>query len=441
MEKSSDRNKSGLHRTPRQMNKLLARITIFALMVLSFHALAQPTQSTAQKSMYFGMHVHKSDAGTKWPTVSFGGWRLWDSYVAWPNLEPERGQWDFRRLDRYVAMARVTGVEILLPLGLSPRWASARPTEKSSYALGNAAEPQDMEDWRNYVRTVATRYKEKIKYFEIWNEVNEAGFFSGTPEKMVELTCEAQRVLKSVSPENRLVSPSMVGLARAPELLGAFLEKGGKHCIDIVGFHFYVPKGPPEAVLPLVARVRAAMLKADVAQLPLWNTESGWWFEKPQSATDKPDPAWLVRVTPAQAGAWVARSLILGRFAKIDRYYWYGWDSKDMGLIDPRDGALRHGAYAYAKVASWLPDDAIVNCITANTRWTCSVIRQSSQAKNTGEILIWDTGAVPVNFSVPNGKIVEFIDYADDRRLETANVESIRNVVISGLPVKITFKQ
>jgi len=103
---------------------------------------------------YFGLHIHRSDSGTSWPNVPFGSWRLWDSYVGWAQLEPSRGTWDFSRLDKYVAMARLTKVDILLPLAMTPQWASARPYEASPYRPGNAAEPANMDDWVRYVTTV-----------------------------------------------------------------------------------------------------------------------------------------------------------------------------------------------------------------------------------------------------------------------------------------------
>ena len=173
---------------------------------------------------YFGMHIHRADSGTAWPATKFGSWRLWDAYAGWPEIEPERGKWDFRRLDRYVALARLTGVDILLPLGRTPAWASSRPSEKSSYGPGQAAEPAEMKDWRSYVRTVAERYRGRVRNYDLWNEVNEKGFFSGSVEKLVELTCEAHRILHDVSPDNRLVSPSFIGAGSEPEQLENFLR-------------------------------------------------------------------------------------------------------------------------------------------------------------------------------------------------------------------------
>ena len=69
---------------------------------------ASATPDSAIPLTYFGMHFHRLDAGTPWPSIPIGTWRLWDSFAAWPNLEPERGKWDFKRLDRYVAMAKLS---------------------------------------------------------------------------------------------------------------------------------------------------------------------------------------------------------------------------------------------------------------------------------------------------------------------------------------------
>lgn len=423
------------------MKRILISIFIAFIIFMNWplYAATESLQIKQDKSLYVGMHIHRADAGTKWPDVNFGSWRLWDALVAWPNLEPERGRWDFSRLDRYVAIARLTHVEILLPLGLSPGWASARPSEKSSYGLGNAAEPRDMNDWRDYIRSVATRYKGRIRDYEIWNEVNEPGFFTGTPEKLVELTCEAQRILKSVSPDNRLVSPSMVGLARAPELLGVFLEKGGKSCIDIVGFHFYVPKGPPEALLPLVLRVKSVMQKAGVGHLPLWNTEAGWWIKNDDGTPTGVDPEWLNRISAAESGSWVARSLILGRAAGLERFYWYAWDNKSMGLIEPSNGAYKPGARALASVAVWLEGNATVACSTNQTRWTCQVHRQGGGEVDSEELIVWDTARQSM-FSVPEGKRVWSINHLDGSTDSETTLENLRGIPISSFPVRLTLR-
>ena len=213
-----------------------------------------PTPASTIPHTYFGMHIHgmvtPRPGNTRpagWPTVPFGSWRLLAAYVDWPQLEPARGQWNFAALDRYLQLAEQHHVEVLLPLVLSPAWASSRPNEKSSYSPGNAAPPANLDDWQTYVRTVATRYKGRISDYEIWNEPSVRTFFSGTPDEMVALTREASRILKEVDPRNVVVSPSAA--EGGTSWLDQFLAAGGGKYVNVIGYHFYV-RHDPEAMVP-----------------------------------------------------------------------------------------------------------------------------------------------------------------------------------------------
>jgi len=83
---------------------------------------------SAIPSVFFGLHVHRGGQ-IPWPVAPFGSWRLWDANVAWPWLEPKKGEWHFQALDTLVALAEEHHVDVLLPLARSPNWASARPTD------------------------------------------------------------------------------------------------------------------------------------------------------------------------------------------------------------------------------------------------------------------------------------------------------------------------
>lgn len=326
---------------------------------------------------YFGLHLHRADDGTPWPTAKFGSWRLWDAYVNWRHLEPQRGYWDFKRLDKYVAMARLTGVEILLPLALTPAWASSRPMEKSPYGPGNAAEPRDMNDWRNYVRTVATRYKGRIQRYELWNEPNIPGFFSGSPETLVRLAEAAYRILKEVDPANQLAAPAAVGGGVADlDWLDRYLAAGGGKYMDVLSHHFYVAHTGPEAMLPLVDKVRKVAAKHGLSGLPLWSTEAGWWIDHSDGTvtTEEMVPGWI-KLSAEQAAAYVSRALILAWASGLDRYYLFAWDNYSMGLIEPSTKAMKPSGVAYACTLEWLAGSVMASCELANEAWTCTLAR------------------------------------------------------------------
>ena len=324
----------------------------------------------------FGMHIHHAGSTTPWPSVPFGEWRLWDAYVAWPNLEPQKGQWDFATLDSYVQLAQTHNVGLLLPLGLSPQWASSRPTETSIYQPGNAAPPSSATDWITYVQTVATRYKGKIHAYEIWNEPNLVGYWTGDVTQMVALVKAASQIIHGIDPQALVVSPSSTGIYGV-DWLSQFLAAGGGQYVDVIGYHFYVNPQPPEAMVPLIAQVQAAMQQNGAGSKPLWNTETGW---------HTPDPFPSLSL----AAAYLVRAYLLVLSSGVPRFYWYAWDNHGWVSIETTQSdsvTLTPAGSAYGIVYSWLVGAQLNGCQeSANDTWTCQLQRGTSQ-----EWVVWNS--------------------------------------------------
>jgi len=359
----------------------VAKLTQVPTGEVNLRADTQPVART-----YFGVHAH-NDAKREitWPPGTFGAWRLVDAYMEWPHLEPERGRWNFELLDRYVAFAQRHDVELLLPLLHSPRWASARPNERSAYGKpGRAAEPRDINDWRNYVRRVAERYRGRVRYYEIWNEPNMKGHYSGSMEKLIELTRVARTTLAAVDPAIRVVSPSFVVYGHGVEKLDEFLAAGGGQYVDVIGFHFYVVGREPEALVPLVQQVRAVMERHGMGGKPLWNTESGWLIANERGVVD-PAKAGFPRGTEVlsaqRAPAYVARALVLGWAAGLERFYWYAWDNGVLGLAEEQGRRPKPAAHAHAQTYRWLQGAVLESCATLDGQlWTCALRRGPARA-------------------------------------------------------------
>ena len=111
-------------------------------------------------------------------------------------------------MDYLVGEAQKRGVKVTYTLGMTPQWAAARPNDWSVYGSGSSSEPQNMEDWRNYVRTVATRYKGKIHHYELWNEADYHGFYTGSVDTMVELAKQAYKIIKEIDPNAIVLTPN-----------------------------------------------------------------------------------------------------------------------------------------------------------------------------------------------------------------------------------------
>lgn len=359
------------------MNALRALvIAVCSALCVSTHAMADDVyrQASARElravgKSFLGVHimylVPRADVHggrpTPWPEIPVGGIRLWDSGVRWADVEPQRGRWQFDRLDAYVQIAAQHGADVDYVLGSPPAWASARPSEKCPYGLGCAAEPADTAVWETYVRTIAKRYKGRIAVYELGNEPKfyespdrfpGNGFYSGSVEKMVEMARIARKVVREEDPQARIASPGFDGGAKWIEM---FLAAGGKSLIDIVAYHFYAPDAPGFA--NQVSNVREVMARQGVSALPLWNTESG--FEAAEAGVNSlPGHRKLGRDEQAAA---IVQTMVISAAAGIERFYLYAWDHPSMGVIDADDH--KQPAYAaVARAATWLSGAKFSGC-------------------------------------------------------------------------------
>jgi hypothetical protein len=356
---------------------------------------------------FFGMHMHEAATTTPWPAVPFAAWRLWDAGVSWAELEPQRGQWRWDKLDCYLAMAEEHHVELLLTLGLTPTWASARPQEKSAYWPGNSAPPRDLADWRHYVTEVARRYQGRIAAYEIWNEPDLKQTWTGSVQQMVDLAREASQAIHEIDPAAQVVSPSAAGVD--VNWLAEFLARGGNQYVDVIGYHFYVTPKPPEAMLELIRQVKQVMAEHGVAAKPLWNTETGWSRPKPFPSDDL-------------AVAYVARSYILSWAAGVERFYWYAWDNHrwvSLEMTQPDSRELRPAARAYAQLQRWLLGTVMQACDERSGIWVCALHREEQP-----QWIVWtERGkrafAVPGNWNATSVRSL----LAADRRIENGHLE------------------
>jgi len=356
-------------------SQLILAVLIPVLAINSAFAADLTAPTATIPSAYFGLHIHHLDrpTPTPWPSIPVPEWRLWDADVTWPNLEPNKGQWQFDRLDRYLSLAQKHGTGVLLTLGGSPPWASARPQVPSNYTPGFSAEPANIDDWRTYVRTVASRYKGRIQAYEIWNEPNlPRNRDIGPPARMLELAKDAYTTLKQVDPNIKVISPSPVN-RNGLDWMERYFALGGAKYADIIGYHFYVFHRP-ESMLDLILPAKEIMRKYGVADKPLWNTEAGWIRN---SMTERPDPV-------EQAPGWAARSYILNWAAGVDRFYWYAWDDDGHDVIpftEEDQATITNSARAYGEIQKWLVGSRMESCERqADENWVCKLTRESGRS-------------------------------------------------------------
>lgn len=204
----------------------------------------------------------------------------------WSKVEPSKGVFDWAGIDTAVDQIRAAGSDVLFTVFGSPTWASARPAEIGAYGVGSpgiAAEPANMADLSDFCTTLATRFAGQIKYYEIWNEVNAVGFFSGSQAILAEMVRIAATAIKTSDPAAVIVGPSVTylwaqgnGREYFKTMYGVSDGAGGslRDWVDIVSVHLYSYTFARIAEVPVMLKaIRDAMAAAGVSGKPLWNTE------------------------------------------------------------------------------------------------------------------------------------------------------------------------
>lgn len=425
------------------INLTMRRVLIASLLALATSSLSAVDRLVPPRSpippTLFGMHIHSMvvprpnmRTPDPWPTTSFATWRLWDAYVDWPHLEPQSGKLNFDVLDKYVSLAQQHHVEILMPLALSPEWASSRPTEKLGSSPGATAPPKSLDDWKNFVRAVATRYKGRIHAYEIWNEPSGRYFFSGTPQEMVTLVKEASQTLKQIDPSIKIVCPAATEQQGVP-WLDQFLKLGGGNYVDVIGYHFYVKPAPPEAIGPLVTQVQKLMKKYNLADRQLWNTETGWLIVNnrldlnPQIAARAKEG-----LADHDASAYIARAYVVAWAFGVSRFYWYAWDNGLMGLTEADGATPKRPAQAYSEIEKWLVGARMVMCDRYSGIWNCRLQRDGGYSG----WIVWSTNGEK-QFSIqPSWGVQRMRDLDGNAR----NLSGAKNVGIGPKPILLENK-
>lgn len=282
---------------------------------------------------FFGMHVQFTvNIPEAIKRVPFSIARSHDSAsgMRWHILNPSNGVFSWDNADAWVNAMYAAGKDICFLLGFTPDWASASTPNTGKYDNGTTARatnqpPANTADWDAFCSAVATRYLGKIKYYEVWNEVNYTSYWSGTAAQLAVLVRRANQVIKAIDPTAKIIAP----IVQEPETggtgnayLGSFLDASdsaagtGKLWIDVCGIHMYPPKYNFQVHQNQIVNVQATLDARSLAQ-KIWNTETG---------VLEPDYG----VDDEVRGTWLKRSLLLSAALGVERYFWYSYDNDDM---------------------------------------------------------------------------------------------------------------
>ena len=325
--------------------------------------IAGATPGVPIPSAAFGQHV--ANIATAVPEgVQLTSLRLWDTGTRWDQVEtaPDRYTWD--TLDAAVDNARAAGAtDILYVHGSTPQWAAADPELPGLYGPGSTSLPRKTEDYIDYVREVAQRYKGRITAYQIWNEANTRSFYEGDWTALAKLTRRARDAIKLIDPSAQVVAASSTVIPGRLFQTESFfvryaraLHKAGDP-MDAMAVHLYpvdTSKGP-DARARSIRAAQKVLNKVGIDK-PLWDTEVNYGDRRSGLPTVVPDSTTAV--------TYVARTYLDSATLGISRTYWYGWDLGVLGIDMTDSAGITAAGQAFLTVREWLTDARPAGCQT-----------------------------------------------------------------------------
>lgn len=136
--------------------------------------------------------------------------------VEWTGIQPARDVWNFEKMDFLVNSYETVGIEHQAMFAFTAKWAATPERQQSKNWLDWNRSAPDLDAWRTYVRTMADRYRGRIRFWEVWNEPDLTGFNQMSLEEYVQLQKATFEELSKVAPEAYVMTGGFATLSNHP---------------------------------------------------------------------------------------------------------------------------------------------------------------------------------------------------------------------------------
>lgn len=207
--------------------------------------------------------------------------------IWWPNIEPLRGKFDFSEFEQQLDAAEKHGILPIVNVWGSPKWACAVPG-----ATGKDLEicPPRPDAFQKFMQTLASRYRDRVSVWEIWNEPEQPTYWLNAPDAAAyaQLLHAAYQGVKTGNPKATVLFAA-TGYIQFDYVEQVLRHLGGEAAFDAVAVHPYrFPAGPNEPVDHNIVPGEKMTLKDELVGLldlfesygygrpDLYLTEIGW---------------------------------------------------------------------------------------------------------------------------------------------------------------------
>lgn len=256
----------------------------------------------------------------------------WARQVFYLNLiEPEKGKFSWGDTDGVIENMYKNGINAY---GMFLMW--------KTWCDPVTGGDESIKDWTDFVTAVIARYKDKIKYWEIWNEEDYEGFWKPTSAAAYSKFLKATYLsAKKADPDCKIILGGLMGWGgkyTCFPFIDEIYKYGSGAYFDIAALHPYTMPDDPQKNNLMKEKIKdfiGRMKKYNDPGKPIWITEIGWPGNKPV------DPASDRGVTPAQQADYLVKTLeICLSYPQIKKVFWYCL--RDTG-VDPLDSDQHYG--------------------------------------------------------------------------------------------------
>lgn len=241
----------------------------------------------------------------------------------WDAIESKQGTYDWLFWDDYVNKAvDEYGLTLVPYICYIPMWNSTCGPDTFYYWN---YPPKDYEAYGDFVKALVTRYKDKIKTWELWNEPDIWIYWQGTKKQFADFLKVGAEAVREVDPEAKIVFP---GIAYDPYfLMEMFRDFKLSEYFDIVNMHNYYEtwhRHPIENIVQYVNEVQDVIWRFGNNQV-VWMAEVGYsTFRKGARVSDSYSAFYEYEHTPEYQAKQLFKTLTLvASTGNVDAVAWY----------------------------------------------------------------------------------------------------------------------
>ena len=334
-------------------------------------ALASRGAGVTVSSVNYGIRLTHDELDKLWPIhfdVGFKWVRLayceaGNSPLHWYYVEREKGKYQMDpRVDEAITQTVDAGVNIVLTLAYANWLYAEEPKVRPQRTLPELwpmtadmppapVEPKMREGFKNYVRFMVRHFKDRIRYYEVWNEPDVwCGWVPGgaNVQEFCSLVKEVAPIVKEEHPEARVVLGSSAWIPAQYEERGTrrwlydCLDEGVGPYVDAIGFHPYYNLSPEACTYRSYARLIRefqAYAESHGFQGEYMATEYHWIADYPPSDRQKGMDYFPTEIQKAKN---LARAVVENVALRVIPFWCETWNSQQCAI-----GLLRNGFASY----------------------------------------------------------------------------------------------